>query len=41
MIYADGTHYWYLNDKIYAFDEWLELSDISDEEAVMLKLQYG
>jgi hypothetical protein len=41
VIYANGGQLWYLNNVEYSFDEWLELSCISDEEAVMLKLKYG
>jgi hypothetical protein len=32
---------WFLNNVEYTFDEWLEQSDISGEEKVMLKLKYG
>ena len=32
---------WYLNDGEYTFDEWLKLSTISDEDKMMLRLQYG
>ena len=39
-ISTDG-HLWWLNDFQYNFDEWLDISDISGEEKVMMKLQYG
>jgi hypothetical protein len=40
--YPDGSKYWWLNDIGYEFDEWLEVNTlISEEEKLMLKLQYG
>jgi hypothetical protein len=41
--YADGYNRWYFNDKYYSeFDDWLEANTfISEEEKLMLKLQYG
>lgn len=40
-IWPDNTGWWYLNGKRYTFDEWYKLVDMSDEEAVMIKLKYG
>ena len=31
---------WWLNDEEYTLDEWIKLTPISDEEKMMLKLQY-
>jgi hypothetical protein len=40
--YAYGRKEWWLNDEMYDFDDWLEANTyISEEEKVMLKLQYG
>jgi hypothetical protein len=39
--YADGANGWWLNDNLLSFDEWLDKADISDEDKVMMKLQYG
>jgi hypothetical protein len=39
--YANGENYWYLNDKRLSFDEWLHTVNMSDEDKVMMKLQYG
>jgi hypothetical protein len=39
---ANGVNSWYLHGKYLKFDEWLEENtEISDDEKVMLKLQYG
>jgi hypothetical protein len=32
---------WCIHGRGYPFDLWLKKVDISDEDAVMLKLQYG
>jgi hypothetical protein len=40
-IYASGKVRWVLNRHSYSFDEWLEKTPISDEQKVMLKLQYS
>jgi len=37
----DGICYWWLNDKLYTFEEWLEKTPISDEEKILLKLKYS
>jgi hypothetical protein len=40
--YKDGRKSWYLNDTYYGFDDWLYKNAIlSEEEKIMLKLQYG
>ena len=39
--YANGTIYWWLNDKKYKFNDWLKLTPISNEEKCMMKLTYG
>ena len=40
--YENGTKQWRLHGKYLLFDQWLEANtEISDEEKVMLKLQYG
>ena len=41
LINQDRDKVWYLHGKLYNFDEWLELTNISDETTVMMKLQYG
>ena len=42
IVWHDGDEDWYLHGSCYTFDEWLEANtEISDEEKVMLKLQYG
>jgi hypothetical protein len=39
---VNGSKDWWLNSKNYSFDEWLEANTyISEEEKLMLKLQYG
>jgi hypothetical protein len=39
---ANGSKIWGLYDRSYTFDDWLEANNlISEEEKVMLKLQYG
>jgi|TARA_R110000851_G_scaffold115046_1_gene240842 hypothetical protein len=39
--FASGTKLWYLHDIRLSFDKWLNKVDISDEDKVMMKLQYG
>jgi hypothetical protein len=42
VVFEDGEKTWFLNSNYYTFDEWLEANIfISEEEKVMLKLQYG
>jgi hypothetical protein len=41
MELACGSKYWYLNNRSISFDEWLDRSDMSDEDKVMMKLKYG
>jgi hypothetical protein len=42
VVFEEGTIYWYLDGNAYYFDDWLEANTyISEEEKVMLKLQYG
>ena len=41
-IWPDGVHVWCWQGWATSFNEWLALnSDISEEEKVMLKLEYG
>jgi hypothetical protein len=40
--WTNGNKEWFLNGKDYTFDKWLNANNfISEEEKVMLKLQYG
>ena len=39
-IYLDGKVYWYLNDKHYVFNKWCNQLNITDEQKLLLKLQY-
>jgi hypothetical protein len=40
--YADGGKQWRLHGKYMSFDEWLIANtEISEEDKVMMKLQYG
>jgi hypothetical protein len=40
--YSNGYKEWYIKGKLLSFDEWLEQnSDLTGEEKVMMKLQYG
>jgi hypothetical protein len=40
--FADGHTRWWLSGKILSFDAWLERTPgLTDEEKVMMKLQYG
>jgi hypothetical protein len=40
--YPNGYKEWYIKGKLLSFDEWLEQnSDLTGEEKVMMKLQYG
>ena len=42
VIWADGEVEWWLNDQCYSFGRWLRANDyITDEQKVMLKLEYG
>jgi len=38
---TDGRMLWYLNGIYYSFDEWCIKLNKSDEEKMMLRLQYG
>mgnify|MGYP003651487052 FL=1 len=41
VIYYDGdSAEWYFHGRSCSFDEWLKLSTISDEQKMMLRLQY-
>jgi hypothetical protein len=40
ILYPDGDISWYLYDYKYDFDEWLKLTPISDEQKMLLRLQY-
>jgi hypothetical protein len=40
--FADGFTYWWLHDKSLSLDEYLDQNtELTDEEKVMMKLQYG
>ena len=39
--WLDGDKFWYSNDKRLSFDKWLDKVNLSGEEKVMMKLQYG
>lgn len=40
--WADGVYGWYLNGRYYEFNHWLIVNtELSEEDKVMLKLQYG
>jgi hypothetical protein len=39
--WANGIKEWWLNNRHLSFDEWLDQVDISDEDKVMMTLQYG
>tara|TARA_B110000503_G_scaffold135395_1_gene215937 strand:+ start:1726 stop:1944 length:219 start_codon:yes stop_codon:yes gene_type:complete len=42
IIWPDGDMYWCLHDNHYnSFNKWLKLSPISDEQKLLLRLQYG
>jgi len=42
FIFINGNAYWYLNDILYAtFDEWCIQVNKSDEQKMMLRLQYA
>jgi hypothetical protein len=41
MEWVSGRKFWYLNNKHLTFDEWLPKVKMSDEDKVMMKLQYG
>jgi|TARA_B110000259_G_scaffold125531_1_gene142082 hypothetical protein len=38
---SNGNVHWYLNGDLHTFDEWIKLTPISDEEKMLLRLQYG
>tara|TARA_R110000851_G_scaffold252869_1_gene405325 strand:- start:33 stop:299 length:267 start_codon:yes stop_codon:yes gene_type:complete len=40
IILPDDKLEWWLNDRSHAFNEWLELTPISDEQKMLLRLQY-
>jgi len=41
FIEPEGCVYWYLKDQRYSFDNWLNVLPISDEEKMLLRLQYA
>jgi hypothetical protein len=41
IIYANGHKSWWLNNERFTFERWLDEVDISEEQKVMIKLQYG
>jgi hypothetical protein len=40
-IIRNGHMYWSLNDREYSLEDWLKRTPISDEDKMMLRLQYG
>jgi hypothetical protein len=40
-IESNGDTYWRIHGKTLSFDEWLKLSTKSDEDKMLLRLQYG
>jgi hypothetical protein len=41
VIWANGNSYWFLNGIQYTFNEWLKLTPITDEQKLLLRLQYA
>jgi hypothetical protein len=41
IMYASGHKEWFQHGKYLSFDEWLNDVKMSDEDKVMMKLQYG
>jgi len=40
--HTNGSRGWWLNDKRYSFDNWLDVNNyLTDQEKVMMKLIYG
>jgi hypothetical protein len=39
--HGNGSLVWYLNGMKYTFDDWLIKANISDEDAMLLRLCYG
>jgi len=40
-VYPDGKIDWYWEDDYHTFNTWLMIATISDEQKMMLRLQYG
>ena len=40
LTYLNGWIFWYLHGNLYDFNEWLKLTPISDEQKMLLRLQY-
>jgi hypothetical protein len=41
ITYTNGDTCWYINGERYSFKEWLKLTPITDEQKLLLRLQYG
>jgi hypothetical protein len=41
VIYSNGSAAWYLDGNVYPFKEYLKLAPITDEQKLLLRLQYG
>jgi hypothetical protein len=41
ITYSTSRSCWYINGSEYDFNEWLKLTPISDEQKLLLRLQYG
>jgi hypothetical protein len=39
--FVHGLKFWWLHGTFMTFDEWLDAVDMSTEDKVMMKLQYG
>lgn len=37
---SNGTKYWFLYNIGYTFEEWLEITPLSDQEKVKLRIKY-
>jgi hypothetical protein len=40
VVYPDGGAYWYLYGGIHSLNTWLKLTSITDEQKLLLRLQY-
>jgi hypothetical protein len=41
VIWSNGNTYWYINGNEYTLKEYLKLSPITDEQKLLLRLQYA
>jgi hypothetical protein len=40
IIWINGNTYWFLNGELYTFKVWLTLTPITDEQKLLVRLQY-